>query len=73
MCDGIADCSNGEDEHDDCLKCAKEICVCKVGCGEIPHQYLCDGSKDCSDGCDERVCLFSRGIRLRLRVLRSLP
>jgi len=56
ICDGIEDCSNGEDEHKDCLKCTNGWCDCKDGKYDIPQSWLCDGSNDCSDGSDEKQC-----------------
>ena len=59
LCDGVKDCSTGEDE----LNCKFGIRNCSEGqfecvhiAGCIPNQLVCDGNNDCSDMSDEWGC-----------------
>lgn len=55
VCDGVAECQNGLDEHD-CLKqieCGKDF-RCDSKC--IPYTWRCDGVNDCDDQTDEKDC-----------------
>ncbi|EAA44666.5 AGAP003656-PA [Anopheles gambiae str. PEST] len=59
QCDGVADCSRGEDEQD-CGKCpwscdeSREF-LCRSDNTCIQKEAVCDGNRDCSDGEDE-IC-----------------
>ena len=61
VCDGIEDCSNGEDEHQDCLQCTDGYCKCKDGSKDIHQNYLCKHGNQCPDDSDERQCILTNG------------
>uniref|UniRef100_A0A182UCD0 Uncharacterized protein n=1 Tax=Anopheles melas TaxID=34690 RepID=A0A182UCD0_9DIPT len=57
QCDGVADCSRGEDEQDcgivECDESREFLCRSDNTC--IQKEAVCDGNRDCSDGEDE-IC-----------------
>jgi len=62
ICDGVMDCSEGEDENP--AMCANRPCVQGVRCEEsniclsVPHRSLCSGGKpSCPDKSDQSYCL----------------
>ncbi|ESO85942.1 hypothetical protein LOTGIDRAFT_57932, partial [Lottia gigantea] len=55
QCDGDNDCSNGEDEQNCNVNCAKNEKKCEdTTC--IPANWWCDGEFDCPDSSDEKQC-----------------
>jgi len=58
MCDGSADCGQGDDELS-CSACTREEFKCQSENRCIPVGWTCDGSPDCADSSDERDCTGS--------------
>lgn len=54
ICDGIKDCSMGEDEKN-CLE-SIPLFSCIYSSAEIPLHLVCDLQHHCPDGTDERFC-----------------
>jgi hypothetical protein len=66
VCDGNADCPEGEDEADDQCHTVPTGFVCEGGLRTWRRQ-VCDGKADCADGGDEVLCpafLCSDGTQL---------
>ncbi|XP_068154728.1 basement membrane-specific heparan sulfate proteoglycan core protein [Drosophila tropicalis] len=56
-CDNVSDCSEGEDENEDCAAaCSAMEYQCRDGTRCISSSQQCDGHPDCSDGDDEEHC-----------------
>jgi len=57
-CDGINDCSNGEDEKDceEVKNCRSSDFTCEADKSCISMSWRCDGDSDCPDGSDEVNC-----------------
>ncbi|XP_070074540.1 basement membrane-specific heparan sulfate proteoglycan core protein isoform X24 [Drosophila takahashii] len=56
-CDHISDCSEGEDENEECpAACSGMEYQCRDGTRCISLSQQCDGHSDCSDADDEEHC-----------------
>lgn len=64
MCDGLQDCSNGEDEMSCVVNCeedqytckAQEVLISSAFTSCVNRKHVCDGMKDCPKGDDEEKC-----------------
>lgn len=68
LCDGVRDCTNGEDEMNCQVNCEVDQYMCKNqeqlistafrNC--VNRKHVCDGMKDCPKGDDEDKCPVKR-------------
>lgn len=68
LCDGVRDCTNGEDEMNCQVFCEEDQYMCKTqehllsnafrNC--VNRKHVCDGMKDCPRGDDEEKCPTKR-------------
>lgn len=68
LCDGVRDCTNGEDELNCQVFCEEDQYMCKShehlmstafrNC--VNRKHVCDGMKDCPRGDDEENCPTKR-------------
>lgn len=68
ICDGVRDCTNGEDEMNCEIHCEEDQYTCKSlehlasnafrNC--VSRKHVCDGMKDCPRGDDEEKCPVHR-------------
>ena len=63
MCNGIADCTNGNDESSCLERCPTDMFRCETGFSSIlanssciPRVQRCDAIVHCDDGSDEQGC-----------------
>lgn len=71
LCDGVRDCSDGEDEMNCAVYCEQDQYTCKSqehlisnafrNC--VNRKHVCDGMKDCPRGDDEEDCPTKRNCR----------
>lgn len=65
LCDGVRDCTNGEDEMDCQVFCEVDQYMCKAAFNDafrscVSRKHVCDGMKDCPRGDDEEKCPIKR-------------
>lgn len=63
MCDGVADCKNGDDERDCPSMCEIGQFACPINKNStrslricVNQKHVCDGRNDCPNGDDEKGC-----------------